>query len=101
MQKTPSSLYQIFFPEKQCFQYRIESYQICNFLGVPVAILEEYLIQFKAGEVYKLHKTAEGNWYDIYGETAPDRNAVQRLLKIAIEKEESDTVSSQSLPCNM
>jgi len=75
--------------EQQYFTYKIEPYKLTNFLGAHVAVLQEYSIQNKAGEVFKLYKTIEGNWYDISEEVSIERNTVLRLLKGAIEENET------------
>ncbi len=88
MKENSADLYQIILPDQRTFAYKIEPYELTNFLGAQVAVLQEYSIQNKAGEIYKLYKTAEGNWYDIAEEIESARNVLLRMLKSAIDKNE-------------
>ncbi len=68
--------------------YTINPVEIANSLGVVIATLIEYSISEVNGENYKLHKTKEGNWYDL-----PDANktadaATILSLKFAINLKE-------------
>lgn len=53
------------FKDGSLYFYTIKQVEIPNLLGTVVAVLDEYFITNSAGETYKLHKTHEGNWYDI------------------------------------
>ena len=65
--------------------YTVKQVEMTNILGKSVAVLEEYSVSFETGEICKLFRTTEGNWYDM-----PDTNkAVNRrkimFLKVAFE----------------
>jgi hypothetical protein len=71
------------------FSYSITPVEIANSLGATVALLDEYFITNFTGETYKLHKTKEGNWYDV-PETNPLVNkGILMSLKMAIDSQSS------------
>lgn len=67
------------------FTYTIKQVEITNILGAAVAILDEYLITNSAGENYKLHKTKEGNWYDVPGTNIGIAKSILLKLKLGID----------------
>ena len=72
--------------EQQQYSYKIKPYLLANFLGVEVAVLQEYIVTNKLGDQYKLYKTEDGNWYDVSEEMSTKKNYILRTLKSAIEK---------------
>jgi len=90
MQKNQKELYLITVPDGESFSYKIEPYELINFLGVRISMLQEYSFVNKIGETYKLYKTKEGNWYDILEEELTEKTTIVRLLKGAIEKLEEN-----------
>lgn len=59
--------------------------KITNILGAAVAVLDEYLITNFAGEVYKLYKTKEGNWYEVPEVNTGVEKSVLMGFKLAID----------------
>lgn len=71
--------------DNSCFSYIIQQVEITNTLGAAVAVLDEYFITNSAGETYKLHKTYEGNWYDVAGANKGVDKGVLLGLKLGID----------------
>lgn len=64
-----------------CFLYSIQSFEMKNFLGAVVAILDEYSFTKKGtAETFKLFRTKEGNWYDL--DENKDTTQTQLFLEI-------------------
>ena len=67
-------------------------------LGTVIALLQQYT--FSAGDAmnkpaeYKLYKTKEGNWYDVEQSGVLMEKNIIRMLKSAIDKKASDTISA-------
>ncbi len=76
---------QIILDDYGQYSYTIKPVEITNSLGVVIAILEEYFITNDNGEIYKLYKSKEGNWYDISDTIPVENNKVLRALKLAID----------------
>lgn len=70
--------------------YLLKPVEITNSLGVVIATLIKYSITSRNGEKYKLHKTKEGNWYDIPGTNKTADKAIILSLKFAINAKESE-----------
>jgi hypothetical protein len=70
--------------------YALKPVEITNSLGTVIATLTEYSITGRKGEKYKLHKTKEGNWYDIPGTNKTTDKAIIMSLKFAINIKESE-----------
>lgn len=68
------------------FSYTIKQVEITNSLGVAVAVLDEYFITDSAGNNYKLHKTNEGNWYDVPEINNGVDKGMLLKLKLVIDK---------------
>ncbi len=66
--------YRIILEDEGEFYYAIRPFEITNALGVVVAVLDEYFITNKDGNVFKLYKTNEGNWFDFRGVNASDNS---------------------------
>lgn len=66
------------------FFYTVKSIEFTNVLGATIAVLDEYSIRNSAGEIYKLYKTKEGNWYDVPEANIEAEKAVLLSLKLAI-----------------
>jgi hypothetical protein len=75
----------LFLGDNSQFSYTIRQVEITNALGTAVAALDEYFITDSAGEIYRLYKTKEGNWYELTEESDTDRNTIIRSLKIALD----------------
>ncbi len=81
--------YQFILEDKREFFYFIRPFEITNALGVIIAILDEYFITNKDGDIFKLYKTNEGNWFDLPDVNASDNYSVLRQLKVALDKSKS------------
>ncbi len=79
--------YRIILEDESEFYYAIRSFEITNALGVVVAMLDEYFITNKKGEVFKLYKTKEGNWFDFPGVNSSDNYSFLRQLKVALDNQ--------------
>lgn len=70
--------------------YTIKPFELTNFLGHVITILDEYIFVSAElngeTELYTLHRTEDGNWYDITETNSVAKNAILRSLKSAIEK---------------
>ncbi len=78
---------QIILEDKSQYFYSVKPVEISNALGSVIAILDEYSITNSSGQNYKLHKTKEGNWYDISKGTGNGNNAILRALKSALDNQ--------------
>lgn len=67
------------------YQYAISQVEVENALGAVVAVLDQLIITDEAGNLYKLYKTKEGNWYDLDAENNTFQQAVLQRLKRAID----------------
>ena len=86
MEVTKQKNNEIILEDNSQYFYTVRPFEITNALGAVIAVLDEYSITNINGEIYKLYKTKEGNWYDI-SETIPvENNAFLRALKLAIDK---------------
>ena len=78
---------QLLLEDGTLYFYSIRPVEVTNVLGVAVAVLDEYHITNSSGEVYKLHKTKEGNWYDGLEEKNESESRKLLSLKFAIERQ--------------
>jgi hypothetical protein len=67
------------------FSYTLKQVEITNILGAAVAVLDEYFITSSNGDIYKLYKTKEGNWYDVPEVNKGVDNSVLLDLKLGID----------------
>ncbi len=79
--------YQITLIDKSEFFYFVRPFEITNALGVIIAVLDEYFITNKDGDVFKLYKTNAGNWFDLPGVNSTDNYSVLRQLKVALDNQ--------------
>ncbi|TWI85762.1 hypothetical protein IQ13_0930 [Lacibacter cauensis] len=78
---------QISLEDGSHYHYVVTQVEVNNALGAIVAVLDEFLITDEAGNVYKLHKTKEGNWYDFEAEKSGGQPSVLQRLKRAIDNQ--------------
>mgnify|MGYP006365905251 CR=1 FL=1 len=76
---------EIILEDGRQFSCTITPVKIANSLGAAVAVLDEYLITDSSGNIYKLYKTNEGNWYDIPEANAGVDKGVLMELKMGID----------------
>lgn len=76
---------EIILADNSSFSYTIKQVEVKNSLGAAVAVLDEYLITNTAGEIFKLYKTKEGNWYDVPEANNRVEKGVLLGLKFAID----------------
>lgn len=67
--------------------YSVKEVEITNILGVAVAVLKEYLIKDSSGEMCVLHKTNEGNWYEIQDTNKGVDKNILLALKLKIDNQ--------------
>lgn len=82
-----AEIMEIVLDDDSRFFYTIKQVEIINTLGAAVAVLDEYFITSSVGENYKLHKTKEGNWYDIEAGNPNGNNSILRALKLAMDNQ--------------
>ena len=79
------------------YYYTVSPYDLKNFLGHSIAILQEYLFIKRGDEngyySCKLYKTKDGNWYDFEDSKTSVEKGLLRLLKSAIDAKENKEVS--------
>lgn len=72
------------------YYYTVSPYDLKNFLGHSIAILQEYLFIKRGDEngyySCKLYKTKDGNWYDFEDQKASGKLGFIRQLKSAIDE---------------
>ena len=87
---------QIILEDNSQFYYTISHYELANALGSIIAILQEYNFTKKGDNnrqfFCKLHRTKEGNWYDIEEAKIVTEKSILRVLKSAIDAKENSTV---------
>ncbi len=76
---------QIRLDDGRKFQYIISQVEVLNALGVVAAVLDEYCITGEDGTTFKLHKTKEGNWYNLERQNNVSEQPVLQHLKRAID----------------
>ena len=60
-------------------------FELTNSMGFSRTVLNEYQITGRNGEIYKLYKTTERNWYDIASANPLTAGPLLRLLKLEID----------------
>ena len=87
---------QIILEDNSQFYYTISPYELANALGSIIAILQEYNFTKKGDNnrqfFCKLHRTKEGNWYDIEEAKIVTEKSTIRMLKSAIDAQENNNV---------
>jgi hypothetical protein len=87
---------QITLEDNSQFYYTIKPYELTNALGNIIAVLQEYNFTKKDDNSSefscKLHRTKEGNWYDIEEANPDGNNAILRMLKLAVDANENNAV---------
>ena len=78
---------EIVLTDNRRFYYTVKQVEITNILGAAVAVLGEYSITNSTGEVYKLYKANEGNWYDVPDMNKGVNTSVLLALKFGIDKD--------------
>ena len=73
--------------DKSEFYYVIRPFEITNALGVVVTVLDEYFITNKDGDVFKLYKTNEGNWFDFPDVNSGKNYSFLRQLKVSLNNQ--------------
>jgi hypothetical protein len=80
---------QVVLEDGSVFYYSILPYQLMNALGNSIAVLQEYNFAKKGDEVRqfscRLHRTKDGNWYDLEEPKSSDEKKKIRMLKLAID----------------
>ncbi len=76
--------------DKSEFIYTIRPIEITNALGITIAVLDEYFITDKIGDIFKLYKTKESNWFDFPGDKSSDNYSFLRQLKVALDNQNSE-----------
>ncbi len=79
--------YRIILEDKSEFYYVIRPFEITNALGVVVTVLDEYFITNKDGDIFKLYKTNEGNWFDFPGVNSGENYSFLRQLKVSLDNQ--------------
>ncbi len=69
--------------------YTVNPVEIVNALGIIIATCTEYSITNFSNENYKLHKTKEGNWYDLPEENKSADKAIIMSLKLALNSKDN------------
>ncbi len=82
-----SKNHRIILEDRSELSYSIRPFEITNALGITIAVLDEYFITNKSGDVFKLYKTNEGNWFDFPGVNASYNSTFLRQLKIALDNQ--------------
>lgn len=71
------------------FYYTVQPFEISNFLGHEVAVLQQYSMTKKdSTETYNLYRTKDGNWYDIDNANPEGSSVILRQLKTALLNKE-------------
>jgi len=87
---------QIILEDNSQFYYTVNPYELTNALGSIIAVLQEYTFTKKDdGKTpfsCKLYRTKEGNWYEIGAAKIGTEKDILRLLKLAIDAKENDTI---------
>ena len=87
---------QITLEDNSQFYYTTKPYEVTNALGYTVAVLQEYNFtkqdNNQAQFSYRLHKTNEGNWWDIEEAKISSEKGIVRMLKSAIDVKENTRV---------
>ncbi len=77
--------HRIILEDESEFYYAVRPFEITNALGVVVAVLNEYFITNKEGDIFKLYKTNQGNWFDFPRVNSGDNYSFLRQLKVALD----------------
>ena len=87
---------QVVLEDGSVFYYSISPYELRNALGHNIAVLQEFNFAKKGEESgqnsCKLYKTKDGNWYDFEDSKTGVEKGLLRLLKSAIDAEQSNGV---------
>ena len=87
---------QITLEDNSQFYYTTKPYEVTNALGYNIAVLQEYnFIKLGDNEAQfscRLHKTKEGNWWDIQETKMSLEKGIVRMLKSAIDTKENTRV---------
>ena len=87
---------QITLEDNSQFYYTTKPYEVTNALGYNIAVLQEYnftkLGDNEAQFSCRLHKTKEGNWWDIQETKMSLEKGIVRMLKSAIDTKENTRV---------
>ncbi len=82
---------QVILGNDKQYSFTVNPFEITNALGTAVATLQEYTITSGNGEIYKIYKTKEGNWYDMAVVNSSRHNLLLVSLKSAIDLKERGT----------
>ncbi|MEO5593302.1 MAG: hypothetical protein ABIR15_05905 [Chitinophagaceae bacterium] len=74
------------------YSYQAKPFVLVNTLGFIRAVLTEYTVSGINGEMYKLYKTTEHNWYDIEDANPGAGSSLLGLLKVEIDSKEKNGV---------
>lgn len=83
---------QVTLDDGTIFSYTISPYEMKNALGKTVDLLNEYsFTETNTGKPFscKLYKTKENSWYDFEDPRSTLEKSIVRMLKAAINGEES------------
>ena len=87
---------QITLEDNSQFYYTTKPYEVTNALGYTIAVLQEYNFtkqdNNQAQFSCRLHKTKEGNWWDIQETKMSLEKGIVRMLKSAIDTKENTRV---------
>ena len=82
---------QVTLEDGTVYAYTISPYEMKNALGKTVDLLSEYAFIEKASNTpfsCKLYKTKENSWYDFEQSRTTNENAIVRMLKAAIDRDQ-------------
>ncbi len=82
---------QVTLEDGTIYSYTISPYEMKNALGKTVDLLSEYsFIEKNSNTAFacKLYKTKENSWYDFEQSKTANENAIVRMLKAAIDRDQ-------------
>lgn len=82
---------QVTLEDGTIYSYSISPYEMKNALGKTVDLLSEYSFIEKNSHIpfaCQLYKTKENSWYDFGPARTPQENAIVRMLKAAIDRDQ-------------
>lgn len=83
---------QVTLEDGTIFSYTINPYEMKNALGKTVDLMSEYSFIEKTNHTAftcKLYKTKENSWYDFEQSRTANENAIVRMLKAAVDRDQA------------
>ena len=65
--------------------YTIKDVEVTNILGTATSVLQEYFVTNSSGEKLVLHRTNDGNWYEIQGINSGVEKGILLALKLKFD----------------